>query len=168
MTVTGWNRFWLFLSILLAAVIILSGVFIWSKYHPAGPIEITLSPPPEFSGEVYVGGEVLNPGFYLFRDGTTLADIIRSAGGTSDNTSPDQVVVRVGGADGEAPQKVNINTAERWLLEVLPGIGEIRAGAILDYREENGPFRTAADLMNVEGIGPEIYSGLRDLVTVGE
>ena len=62
---------------------------------------------------------------------------------------------------------ININTADVYELQRLPGIGEKRARAIADYREEHGPFRSVDELDNVDGIGEGILSGLRDYVTVG-
>lgn len=62
---------------------------------------------------------------------------------------------------------VDINTAGAEDLQRLPGIGEKRAQAILDYREEHGPFQTVDELDNVDGIGEGILSGLRDYATVG-
>ena len=65
-------------------------------------------------------------------------------------------------------QLVNINLAPAWLLAALPGIGETRAQAIVDYREAEGPFQRIDQLMQVPGIGSAIYQGLRGMVTVGE
>lgn len=65
-------------------------------------------------------------------------------------------------------QLVNINLAPAWLLVALPGIGEAKAQAIVDYREGEGPFQRIDQLMQVPGIGSGIYQGLRGLVTVGE
>lgn len=62
---------------------------------------------------------------------------------------------------------IDINTAGLEDLQRLPGIGEKRAQAIADYREEHGPFRSVDELDNVDGIGERILSGLRDYVTVG-
>ena len=50
----------------------------------------------------------------------------------------------------------------------LPGIGEKRAQAILDWREEHGPFSYVEDLIQVPGIGEGILEGLIDYVTTGE
>ena len=50
-------------------------------------------------------------------------------------------------------EKINVNTAPALDLTRLPGIGETRALAIVQYREENGPFQTAQDLLSVSGIG---------------
>ncbi len=62
---------------------------------------------------------------------------------------------------------VDVNTADAELLETLPGIGPALAGRILEYREANGPFRHLCELMNVEGIGSEVYEGLRGRITLG-
>lgn len=61
---------------------------------------------------------------------------------------------------------IDLNTAGVYDLQRLPGIGEKRAQAIVDYRTEHGPFRSVEELDNVEGIGEGILSGLRDYVTV--
>ncbi len=52
---------------------------------------------------------------------------------------------------------VNINTADaRTLAKELTGIGLARAQAIVEYRQKNGPFRSADDLANVKGIGKHV------------
>ena len=60
--------------------------------------------------------------------------------------------------------KVDINTADVKLLETLPGIGETRAQAIIQHREEHGPFKRIDDIVAVPGIGSSTLEGLRDLV----
>ena len=62
---------------------------------------------------------------------------------------------------------VNINTAALEELMALPGIGEVRARAILDDREANGPFVYPEDLVRVKGIGEGILAGLLDQITTG-
>ncbi len=61
---------------------------------------------------------------------------------------------------------VNINTASLEELDSLPGIGPTIAQRIIDYREENGPFNTIEDIMNVSGIGPSTFEEIQDLITV--
>ena len=63
--------------------------------------------------------------------------------------------------------RVNINTAGLDELMTLPGIGRVRAQAILDCREEHGPFRYPEDLIRVEGIGEGTVSELLDYVITG-
>jgi len=65
-------------------------------------------------------------------------------------------------------QRININTASAQVLDTLPGIGDVRAKAIVAYRNEHGPFQRTDELMKVPGIGPTTYQTLRDLVSVGE
>jgi competence protein ComEA len=61
---------------------------------------------------------------------------------------------------------VDINRADVETLMTLPGIGETKAQAIVDYRTNYGPFQTVDDLLLVSGIGESTLEGLRDLVTV--
>lgn len=61
---------------------------------------------------------------------------------------------------------VNINKAEAAELTSLPGIGEKKAQAIIDYRKANGPFKKIDDLQNVKGIGAKTLAKLRPLVTL--
>lgn len=62
---------------------------------------------------------------------------------------------------------ININTADVYELQRLPGIGEARAQDIVAYREEHGPFQSVDELDNVKGIGEGILAGLRDYAAVG-
>ncbi len=66
----------------------------------------------------------------------------------------------------ESPQKIDINRAEAWLLQALPGIGETRAQAIIDYRRQNGPFQSINELTKVSGIGAATLDSIKDLITV--
>jgi comEA protein len=66
------------------------------------------------------------------------------------------------------PQKIDINRAEAWLLEALPGIGPSKAQAIIDYRQQNGGFSDITEITNVPGIGPSLYEDIKDLITVGD
>ena len=62
---------------------------------------------------------------------------------------------------------IDVNTADFYDLQRLPGIGEKRAQDIIAYREENGPFQTVDGLMEVSGIGPAILEGLREFAAAG-
>jgi len=163
------NRLWLLITVLLVAIIATGSIIAWSRYSPGQPIEISLPPPAELHGEIYVSGAVSSPGIYNLRAEDSLADIIQAAGSTIANADLSHLRLHVpesGAAD--SPQKVDINCAEDWLLEALPGIGEVRAQAIIDYRYHNGPFRHITELTKVEGIGITTYEQIKHLITVAD
>lgn len=62
--------------------------------------------------------------------------------------------------------KVNINTADMDELMQLEEIGEKKASAIIEYREENGRFRKPEEITNVSGIGEAILRKNIDRITV--
>lgn len=64
--------------------------------------------------------------------------------------------------------KVNINTASAEQLSTLPGVGPKLAGRIVEYRQKAGSFRSARDLMNVQGIGEKNFVKLEPWLSVGE
>ena len=65
-----------------------------------------------------------------------------------------------------AGEVLDLNNASLSDLTRLPGIGETKAQAILDWREAYGPFRAVEDLLSVEGIGEKTLENLRPYVTV--
>jgi competence protein ComEA len=64
------------------------------------------------------------------------------------------------------PAEININTATVETLASLNGIGETKAQAIVAYRSENGPFKSADDLTQVNGIGEATLKKNADRLTV--
>jgi len=70
---------------------------------------------------------------------------------------------------GEKPQlrgTVNVNTATQEQLEMLPGIGESRAQAVMEVRKARGGFKRVDDLLEVRGIGESSLEKLRPFVTL--
>jgi competence protein ComEA len=61
---------------------------------------------------------------------------------------------------------VNVNTATADQLMLLPGVGESKAKAILDYRKQNGGFKKVDDLLEVKGIGSAALERIRPFVAV--
>lgn len=80
---------------------------------------------------------------------------------------PPQTTPGDGGSQGQsaAALLVNVNTADQAQLEELPGVGPVTATAIIGWREENGPFTSAEELLEVDGIGPRTLEKLRPHVT---
>jgi competence protein ComEA len=141
---------------------------------------------------VHVAGWVSRPGVYELREGQRIIDAIEAAGGAKEGadlttinlaallTDAQQIVVAKKGATGPGPpssgttvgsggegsELVNVNTATLDQLETLPGIGEVLAQRIVDYREENGPFGSVEDLLDVSGIGDATLAELEPHITV--
>jgi competence protein ComEA len=84
------------------------------------------------------------------------------AGGQEQAAPAEPATDTAGASDGT----VNINTATAAELEALPGIGDVMAQRIVDYRAENGAFATVEDLQNVQGIGPVLLDNIRAYVRV--
>jgi competence ComEA-like helix-hairpin-helix protein len=63
---------------------------------------------------------------------------------------------------------VDVNTACRIELETLPGIGQVKATAIVSYRERFGPFGSPDDLQRVSGIGPKTVERLKPYIVCSE
>lgn len=135
---------------------------------------------------VYVCGAVQEPGVVTLPAGSRCNDALEAAGGFSEDADRESVnlaeylsdgmqiyfpTVQEALADKQAAQEteaglININTAGVELLCTLPGIGEAKAKAIVAYREQNGDFGSAEDIMQVPGIKESAYSQMKDLITV--
>lgn len=138
---------------------------------------------------VHVAGKVRKPGIQALPLGSRVADAIAAAGGPKPGASlaslnlarrlNDGEQVLVGGpgqpavppasgvsapADGAGP--VSLNSADQASLEALPGIGPVTAEAIISYREQNGPFTSVEQLLDVKGIGEATLAELSPLVTL--
>ena len=138
---------------------------------------------------VHVAGAVQNPGVYTLQDGSRVedaitraqllpqsdADALNRAALLSDGQ---KIVVPFAGEaqtsnplieseTGTMPNdKVNLNHATLAQLMTLPGIGEVKAQAIMQYRQEHNGFQTIDQLLQVNGIGSAIYSQIAHLVCV--
>ncbi len=169
MTASKLNKYWVLITILLIAIIAVGSIVAWSRYSRNQPIEITTPPGQELQGEIYIGGAVYNPGLYPLRAGDSLEALIQAAGGTASDADLPNLKIYIPRAVEEIqPQKINLNQAEAWLLQALPGIGETRAQAIIDYRNQNGTFRNIYALLKVKGIGVATYEHIEHLITVAD
>ncbi len=116
---------------------------------------------------IYIGGSVSNPGFYPLKNTDSIETLVKSAGGIESGKECCQLQLIINKGE-ESAQKININRAEAWLLQALPGIGNTRANAIIIYRIDNGGFKNINELLKVEGIGQEIFDNIKNLVTVDD
>ena len=143
------DRFYLFITVFLLVAAIAGGIMLAVQHSRSQPVEIVLSQtvPPEQSGEVYIGGAVANPGIYPWQEGDTIQDLLLDASVEPDaDLSHIEIYVPREGEE-QSPQKIDINRAEPWLLQALPGIGDVKAQAIVGYRSEHGPFKRIEDLL---------------------
>jgi competence protein ComEA len=160
---------------------------------PRDTIVLEVEPDPDPNElQVWVGGEVAQPGLYTLARGARVADALEAAGGVLESgdtaglglaapvEDADQIIVPPRSAAvaanptiGTAPaspasdSRVNINTASAAELIELPGIGEALSGRIIEYREQHGPFQSIDELAEVSGISDRMVDELRDLITTG-
>lgn len=183
-------------SILYLASGILFGLFlaalVWVvARNPTGEPVILRPAPTEKPVVVYITGAVPRPGVYALPKNARVQDAISAAGGFLAEAEKSQINLAALIEDGEkldipyvegaspilvtpmpevvtsTTELINLNTASALELEALPGIGPTTAQKIVDYREQNGPFINAEDIINVSGIGPGTYERIKDLITVG-
>ena len=162
------NKLWASIILLLIVVIVVGSIIIWSKYSPSQPIKV-ISPSPEINGQISVDGGVNVPGIYSLKSGDSIDALLQAAGGATADADLNRIKLHIPyTGEADTPQKVNLNHADAWLLQALPGIGETKAQAIIDYRQQNGQFRHISEITRVEGIGVTTYEKIKHLVTVSD
>ena len=176
------------LALLLLFLFALSGgIALLVQQGRPGGVEIALpTPTPAAAIRVHVTGAVAQPGVYALQQGDILQDAVDRAGGAGDDADLARVnlaaevhdqdqhhIPAVGEAPAVAPTPqaeasplTDLNRAGLAELIALPGIGEVRANAIIEYRRENGPFQSVDELVDVSGIGWTTLERIRPLVTV--
>ena len=115
---------------------------------------------------VHVSGDVSYPGLYHVNASTSLADVLAMAASRPERAPQSLSLIVDPAAGTPASQRVDLNHADAWLLDALPGIGPDRAQTIVDFREEHGLFSSTQDLTMVPGLGNATYEALKDFVTV--
>lgn len=127
--------------------------------------------------EVEISGAVHMPGVYKVLSGTHLGDLIRFALGTqatADLSQIEQSTLLLPNVkymipfkeDGKTESKININQASLIELMSLPGIGQVTAQKIIDYRTKQGPFMRIEDIQEVSGIGAQTFEQIKAFITL--
>lgn len=120
---------------------------------------------------VEVKGEVRKPGIYHLKAYCTVSDLLEmvelneQADISSLNLTlvlKDNDVIVIDKKSQE--EKISINTASLEQLCTIPYIGEKTAQKIIDYRQQNGPFQTLEELMNVKGIGEKKFAKMQEYI----
>ena len=89
-------------------------------------------------------------------------------------TTPSADVCAINGCQNLTPlppsvdHPLNLNTATEAELEMLPGIGPVKATAIITYRQQNGPFETIEDIQSVPGITGTVFAEIKELITTSD
>ena len=154
-------------ALILCVLSVTAGFTIWSRYQPVHPVEIVFSSSANISGTIYISGTVVNPGIYPFTGEDDIASLVKAAGGLTGGANLSSVTLSFIPQE-TSPQKIDINRAEPWLLEALPGIGPTLAQRIVEYRQQNSRFNTIFELKNVNGMGAKTFEQIQPLITVVE
>ncbi len=145
--------------------------------------------------KVYVTGEVNRPGVVELNEGARIEDAINLSGGMTENADISKINLAYMLEDGQkiyipninenvvneyitkenevgvieektSSKKININTDNINELMSLPGVGESLAQKIINYKSENGKFKSIEDLKNVSGIGEKKFENIKQYITV--
>ncbi len=84
----------------------------------------------------------------------------------TNNTNKNDNIVTQSSKSNTPSGKININTADKTRLMDIPGVGEVTAGKIIDYRNTYGSFKSVDELINISGIGEKKLENMRPYVTV--
>lgn len=149
---------------------------------------------PEGQIIVDIAGAVWRPGVYTLKSGARVKDLVDKASPRGDAnleilnlaaplrdgqkivvpTKPKEVTPGKdsGGKINSLPltqgqgRKINLNTATLAELDTLPGIGPVRARAIINYRNQHNGFKNTEELKNIEGIGEITFQKVKELITI--
>ena len=179
---------WMPLALVLLFMLALAGGIAALVQRGGGGVEVTL---PEAtrtpSLKAYITGAVNRPGVYGFTDGDRLDELLRMAGGPIEDadisglnlalrlrdeghfyvpTVGETLPVTSQNAGVIPDDVIDLNSATAADLETLPGIGKVKAEAIVEHRESVGRFSTVEEVMAVPGIGPATLNGIKGQVVV--
>lgn len=182
---------WKTIITIVSTMLFTSMLFFITKPRRGNPVDLLPAPTPN-SVVVDIFGAVAVPGVYTLEPNSRVFEAIEMAGGLLEDAYTghlNQAAMIEDGQKIEIPllvkneneyytigeineinidsvDLININSASIEELIILPNIGETRAGAIVDYRNENGPFTNIEDVINVPGIGDTTFNLIKDLISI--
>lgn len=140
---------------------------------------------------VDIKGEVIKPGTYEMVLGKRVIDVINVSGGLTSKADTsninlsekitDEMLIVIPSIDEVKKEEVNskttpkkeqnddkisINTATIEELQKIKGIGEVKAKSIIEYRNQNGRFKTIEEITNVNGIGSSTFEKIKNYIKV--
>lgn len=178
------------LLLLAGAAVLVAGFFLWRSQPTPEPLPaptpVTSAPPvtPTQKVTVHVAGKVRNPGVYALATGSRVQDAIDAAGGVRRGARLDtlnlarrlldgeQIMVGAPAGAAAAPAAgpeatvLDLNAATQDQLEQLPGVGEVLASRIIDFRTTHGGFTSVEQLREVSGIGSRRFEEIKPKVRV--
>jgi competence protein ComEA len=142
---------------------------------------------------VEIKGEVKKPDVYTLHEDAIIKELIEAAGGLTENAdlgninrakklqnhelvyiaNKNDITKEVKNTNLESNTSniqgvsntiVNINTATIEQLKTLNGIGDSKAKSIIEYREQNGGFKSKEDIKNVTGIGEKMFERIKEQI----
>lgn len=144
---------------------------------------------------IFISGEVKSPGVVELYSEDRLMDGVKKCGGVTDEADMNRInlamkisdeghyiIPKIGedienvnqtqnlndekSEQNKENNKININNASLLELDSLPGVGEVTAQKIIDYREENTKFKSIEEIKNVKGIGENKFNNLKDYISI--
>ena len=142
---------------------------------------------------VEIKGEVKKPDVYTLNENAIIKELIEAAGGLTENADLSNInrakklqnhelvyiankndITKEGkntnsesntsNSQGISNNIVNINSATIEELKTLNGIGDSKAKSIIEYREQNGGFKSIEDIKNVTGIGEKMFERIKEQI----
>ncbi|MBQ6976930.1 MAG: helix-hairpin-helix domain-containing protein [Selenomonadaceae bacterium] len=170
---------------ILVVVIIAATFFIFDAKEDATPPKDDVA---KNEVVVYVSGQVKTPAVVTLEDNGNLRliDAVNAVGGLTELADSESINLAENLIDGQhvhiptkeiffrelsAPSNnssnlININTADAKELEKIKGVGPALAGRIIDYRTNNGAFKSIDEIKKVRGIGEKTFDKMKDQITV--